>query len=108
MKKSIVLGLLAFAGVALAGIAVTRADPAGSITLPPPNMMLKDGPNAALAQAKCVICHSADYIYIQPPLTKAQWTAEVTKMQKTYGAPIADADIPPLVDYLMSQNGKQS
>jgi len=108
MKKSIVLGLLAFASVALAGIAVTRADPASSITLPPPNMMLKDGPNAALAQAKCVICHSADYIYIQPPLTKAQWTAEVTKMQKTYGAPIADADIPPLVDYLMSQNGKQS
>lgn len=108
MKKLLVLAFVALAAFAAAGIAATRADSNSSITLPPPNIALKDGPNVALAQGKCLICHSADYIYIQPPLSKAQWTAEVTKMQKTYGAPIADADIPLLVDYLMSQNGKQS
>jgi len=93
----------------LLAVAVTRAATASgvtTITLPPPNNAFKPGPNAALAQAKCVICHSADYVYTQPPLTKKQWTAEVTKMQKTYGAPLSDDDIAPLVEYLMSQNGK--
>jgi hypothetical protein len=108
IKKIAILSFTLAAALMAAGVGVTRADSAGSITLPPPNNTFNDGPNAALAQAKCVICHSADYIYTQPPLTKAQWTAEVTKMQKAYGAPIADADIPLLVDYLMSQNGKQS
>ena len=91
-------------------VAATRADTTSSgpvtITLPPPNNTFKPGPNVALAQAKCVICHSADYVYTQPPLTKKQWTAEVTKMQKTYGAPLSDDDVAPLVEYLMSQNGK--
>lgn len=108
MKKLWILSLLTVGAFGAVGMAATRADSNSSITLPPPNMTLKDGPNVALAQSKCIICHSADYIYMQPPLTKAQWTAEVTKMQKAYGAPIADADIPLLVDYLMSQNGKQS
>lgn len=106
MKHLMTLSLAAFAAFLAAGIVATRADSNGTITLPPPNNTFKDGPNVALAQTKCLICHSADYIYIQPPLTSKQWTAEVTKMQKTYGAPIADADIAPLVDYLMSQNGK--
>src|SRR5262250_473190 len=102
MKK--LLPIFVLAALAVAGsLAVTRADSNGSITLPPANTTLQNGPNVSLAQGKCLVCHSADYIYIQPPLTKAQWTAEVTKMQKIFGAPIADADIPLLVDYLMSQ-----
>jgi hypothetical protein len=105
MKKLVSL-LLVWLFVVVAGVAVTRADSTTSITLPPPNITFKDGPNVGLAQSRCLICHSADYVYIQPPLTRAQWTAEVTKMQKTFGAPITDADIPLLVDYLMSQNGK--
>ena len=106
MKRLMILSLTALAAFLAAGIVATRADSNGTIPLPPPNNTLKDGPNVALAQTKCLVCHSADYIYIQPPLTRKQWTAEVTKMQKTYGAPIADADVAPLVDYLMSQNGK--
>jgi hypothetical protein len=95
---------------ALLAVAMTRADtsPSGSvtITLPPPNNTFKDGPNVALAQGKCLACHSADYVYTQPPLTMKQWTAEVTKMRKVFGASIGDDDIAPLVEYLMSQNGK--
>ncbi|HEY6357470.1 MAG TPA: hypothetical protein VIX35_04470 [Vicinamibacterales bacterium] len=107
MKRRLsILLLAALAALLAASILATRADSNVTITLPPPNDTLKDGPNVALAQTKCLICHSADYIYMQPPLTRKQWTAEVTKMQKTFGAPIADADVPPLVDYLMSQNGK--
>jgi cytochrome c553 len=106
MKKLLPLILVTIVALGVAGAIVTRADSQGSITLPPPNNTLKPGPNVSIAQ-QCVECHSADYIYTQAPLTKTQWTAEVTKMQKVYGAPIPDADIPLIVDYLMSQNGKQ-
>jgi sulfite dehydrogenase (cytochrome) subunit B len=106
MKRLWILSFAAAVAFLAAGIVTTRADSNGTISLPPANNTLKDGPNVALAQTKCLICHSADYIYMQPPLTRKQWTAEVTKMQKTFGAPIADADVAPLVDYLMSQNGK--
>jgi hypothetical protein len=48
-----------------------------------------------------VACHSADYIAMQPPKKgKAFWEAEVTKMIKTYGAPINEADAKVIADYL--------
>jgi hypothetical protein len=48
-------------------------------------------------------CHSADYIKTQPrgeKFKKDFWAAEVTKMIKVYGAPIEDADVGKIVDYL--------
>lgn len=77
-----------------------------SVTLPSDNVQFKPGPGADLATANCRTCHSAAYVYTQPPLNRAQWTAEVTKMKKAYGAPIDDADIAPIVDYLLTQNGR--
>jgi hypothetical protein len=84
------------------------AAPAGvvSIKLPPATVPFKAGPGVALANANCLTCHSAAYVYTQPRLTKAQWTAEVTKMKGAYGAPIAPGDIAALAEYLVSQNGK--
>ena len=35
-----------------------------------------------------------------PAFKKAFWEAEVTKMIKVYGAPIDEADVPKIVDYL--------
>jgi hypothetical protein len=52
------------------------------------------------------VCHAADYVYMQPPLTKSQWTAEVMKMKTAYGAAIPDDAVDPLVTYLVGQNGK--
>jgi mono/diheme cytochrome c family protein len=77
-----------------------------TITLPPDNVQYKPGPGADLATANCATCHSAAYIYTQPPLNRKQWTAEVVKMQKAYGAPVADSDISAIVDYLLIQNGR--
>jgi mono/diheme cytochrome c family protein len=77
-----------------------------TITLPPDNVQFKPGPGAELATGNCATCHSAAYIYTQPPLNRKQWTAEVVKMQKAYGAPINDTDITPIVDYLLTQNGR--
>ena len=48
-------------------------------------------------------CHSSDYVNTQPRNVKSKkdfWQAEVTKMIKVYGAPIEDADVPKIVEYL--------
>jgi mono/diheme cytochrome c family protein len=62
----------------------------------------KPGPNLEVVQGNCTACHSSDYIATQPPMKdrKGFWQAEVTKMIKVYGAPIDDADVGKIVDYL--------
>jgi mono/diheme cytochrome c family protein len=50
----------------------------------------------------CLSCHTTMYISMQPPLTAAKWEEEVRKMQKTYGAPIAEEQVKPIVQYLMT------
>ena len=50
---------------------------------------------------KSGICHSADYIGQQPPsMTSAQWTAEARKMAHAYAAPLSDADVTQIGEYL--------
>jgi sulfite dehydrogenase len=50
---------------------------------------------------QCAICHSADYAEYQPPTTKREyWEAQVKRMKTVFNAPIADADIPLITDYL--------
>ncbi|MBV8911805.1 MAG: cytochrome c [Acetobacteraceae bacterium] len=74
-----------------------------SYTLPEETAALAPGPNLEVVQQNCAACHSADYIGTQPrPLPNARgfWQAEVVKMKNAYGAPIQDADIPKIVDYL--------
>lgn len=71
--------------------------------LPEQTSSLKPGPNLELVRSNCTACHSPDYIATQPrgPKFKADfWKAEVNKMVKVYGAPIADADVGPIVEYL--------
>lgn len=77
-----------------------------SIQLPQETATLKPGPGQEVAQANCLMCHSVDYIYMQPPLNEAQWRGVVLKMKKVMGAPIADGDVDTLVKYLLSQNGR--
>jgi len=74
-----------------------------SYTLPEETADFKPGPNSDVAKANCAACHSADYVQIQPrgeKFKKDFWQAEVTKMIKVYGAPIDDADVPKIVEYL--------
>jgi cytochrome c551/c552 len=78
------------------------------IRLPPETAALTVSPLAGyqIAAQKCGLCHSADYINLQPPqMSLAQWTAEVVKMQHAYGAPIKDAEIKLLGIYLASTYG---
>jgi mono/diheme cytochrome c family protein len=74
-----------------------------SYTLPDETAAFKPGTNLDVVQNNCTACHSADYIQTQPRGAKFKkdfWQAEVTKMIKTYGAPIEDADVGKIVDYL--------
>jgi hypothetical protein len=87
--------------------AVGFAGPA-DIQLPPETAQLRPSELAGfvIAAQKCALCHSADYINFQPPgMTLAQWTAEMTKMQHTYGAPIDDTDVKLLGIYLAATYG---
>ena len=54
-----------------------------------------------LATQKCIICHSVDYIQYQPPgMNQVQWTAEVAKMKRSYGALLSEAEIKSIGAYL--------
>jgi sulfite dehydrogenase (cytochrome) subunit B len=93
--------LLAFAIAGLAPGSATAAPV--SYTLPDETAAFKPGPNLEVVQNNCTGCHSADYINTQPrgpKFKKDFWQAEVTKMIKVYGAPIDDADVGRIVDYL--------
>ena len=74
-----------------------------SYDLPPETAAFKPGPNLEVVMNNCTGCHSADYIATQPRGPKFKndfWKAEVNKMIKVYGAPINEADIPKIVEYL--------
>ncbi len=88
--------------VAISGLVAVGAKPI-SYKLPDETAAFKPGPNLETVQNNCTACHSTDYIKTQPEGPKFKkdfWQAEVTKMIKVYGAPIDDADISKIVDYL--------
>ena len=71
------------------------------------DLQLKDGPGKQLVEANCTMCHSLDYIQMNSPfLDRKGWEASVNKMIKAMGAPIAEADVQKIADYLASQYGK--
>jgi len=76
-----------------------------SITLPSDMTDFKPTKGSDIAVADCKTCHAADYVYMQPPLNKTQWTATITKMKKVFGCNVQDSDIDTLADYLTDQNG---
>ncbi len=110
MTKHSLVVLACIAALGASALAAGKpAPPKGvsSISLPgDAGMAFKPGPGAAAAQANCLTCHSSAYVSTQPALTKAQWTAEVTKMKNVYGAPIADDQVAPIADYLTANYGK--
>ncbi|QPF90517.1 cytochrome c [Bradyrhizobium commune] len=101
--QRIVLLIVALA-VGFASLATGPAVTASPVNYQIPDEVaaFKPGPNLEIVQGNCTACHSADYINTQPQMKdkKGFWQAEVTKMIKVYGAPIDDADVGKIVDYL--------
>lgn len=96
MKTTTFLARAVLGSCVLIGFSALAAPP--DIKLLPDTSKL---PGYAIAVQKCAICHSADYVNYQPPgMTQTQWTAEMAKMQHTYGAPISDDEVKQVGAYL--------
>jgi hypothetical protein len=58
---------------------------------------LPDDPARPLVQARCLLCHSVDYV-TQQRLTEGQWQKTVEKMRK-FGSPANDEEAKAMVAY---------
>jgi cytochrome c5 len=68
---------------------------------------LKEGTGRSLVEANCTMCHSLDYIQMNSPfLDRKGWEASVAKMVKVMGAPLSEAEMAAIVDYLSASYGK--
>ncbi|MDD2270914.1 MAG: hypothetical protein PHP95_08305 [Desulfuromonadaceae bacterium] len=109
MKITILLCIgvsLVFTVMAMAGDqGVTIEGAKRSIKLPEAAVSLKEGPGMDTTSRYCRICHSLDYITTQQKFPKARWQGVVTKMIKTYGAPISKENADIIVDYIATNYG---
>jgi hypothetical protein len=71
-------------------------------------LTLASGEGEQDAAAYCNTCHSPSYITMQPPLPSAAWEAEVTKMEKTYGAQFPTDVHARIVSYLQAHYTPQT
>ena len=95
-------GVKILASTAAAVVAVSAAATAADES----RIQLKDGPDVVTVRAACSVCHSLDYIEMNSQfLKRTGWETEVGKMIKVMGAPIPEADVPRIVDYLTRNYG---
>ena len=90
------------------GLAMPAA--AKDIVLPPDGVQLTPSPlpGYAKAQANCTLCHSAEYMRYQPPnAARPYWDAMVHRMKVVFKAPLADEDMPEIIDYLAKTYGNE-
>ena len=79
-----------------------------SVDLPTSQISFPPGNGSVIANAYCLICHSAGMVLHQPPLTQDEWTVEIDKMRNAFGAPIPADQVQALAEYLRSIDGRQS
>jgi cytochrome c5 len=91
------------AGVATSQDSASRG--VKQIELPKITVQLKEGDGRGKTEAYCGICHSLDYITMQPKVSKAQWTATVNKMINVMAAPIPKSDAQIIIEYLAEWYG---
>ena len=103
MKTVTALAILMTVATGLAYAASEEA--VHSITLPTLHVELRDGVGKTKTETLCAICHSVDYITMQPKFSRTQWSAEVNKMIKVMGASISEEDAKTITSYLTVQYG---
>jgi mono/diheme cytochrome c family protein len=79
-----------------------------SVELPASQVSFPPGNGSVIANAYCLICHSAGMVLRQPPLTQDEWTGEINKMRNSFGAPLPAEQVEALAKYLRSINGRDS
>lgn len=109
MRKMHLLKVALFTSAVLCASAGAGAA-AKTIELPPDGIQLTPStlPGYAKAQAQCVACHSAEYMRYQPMnAPRGYWEAMVKRMKDVFKAPVNDADMPAIVDYLAKTYGSE-
>jgi len=76
-----------------------------SVSLPVDGTIFPPGAGSRIATENCLICHTADMVLLQPPLTQAEWLGEIRKMRAFFGAPMPAAQDAVLAKYLAGING---
>jgi hypothetical protein len=76
-----------------------------SVELPTSEIAFPGPANAEVINANCLAYHSAGMVLTQHNLPKATWAALVDKMIHAYKAPVAEKDVPAIVDYLTETKG---
>jgi len=71
----------------------------------PDGLEMFEGAGADAINNNCLVCHSRGMVLNQPVMAKAGWEAEVAKMRNVYKAPVNEADVPAIVDYLVRTKG---
>ena len=107
IKRLFLLPAVAVATLVLAAGTLANAK---TIELPPDGAQLKVSalPGYVAAKANCVACHSAEYMLYQPPTApRPYWDAMVKRMKAVFKAPINDADMPAIIDYLARTYGNE-
>jgi cytochrome c5 len=105
VKRSVLIFVIIAVFMAAALIYAAPGDGVHSIELPRIAVELRAGDGKGTTERLCGICHSLDYITMQPPFSKAQWTATVNKMVKVMGAPINEEDAKAIIEYLAAGYG---
>ena len=78
-----------------------------NVELPVSSAVFPAGKGSEIANAYCLICHSAGMVLRQPALTVDEWQAEIRKMQSAFGAPIPADQVDALARYLGAINGRK-
>jgi len=71
-----------------------------SVELPTSLTPFPAGEGAVIANAQCLICHSAGMVLRQPARTQEQWKETINKMRSAYGAPLPADQVDALAAYL--------
>jgi mono/diheme cytochrome c family protein len=79
-----------------------------SVDLPASQVSFPPGNGSVIANAYCLICHSAGMVLRQPPLTQDEWSGEINKMRNAFGAPLPADQVEALAKYLRSINGQST
>lgn len=96
--------LAAILGASAAALAATSpAFRSPQIVLPYPGPHFS-GQGAALLNASCSTCHSADFVNGQPHLPLATWKIEVLKMKNVFYAPVEPNTVDQLAQILFARH----
>ena len=118
---------IALAGLLVAGVPQLRAENTASspqktakqadahwakvsVELPVSQTPFPAGEGSVIANAQCLICHSAGMVLRQPARTQEQWKETINKMRSAYGAPLPAEQVDALAAYLsrLISDGKGS